>query len=93
MLILFQGCSAQTATSSNADYKIVGEKVSTVLPFELFDNRQMIKVKINVQGPFTFVLDTGGRNLITPEIAEILGLNLVDEFQTGDVGEKRVSAW
>lgn len=92
-LFFIRGCSAQTSTVSNADYKIIGGKTSTVFPFELFDNRQMIKVKINGQGPFTFGLDTGGRNLVTPEVAEKLGLKLSEEFQTGGAGEKRVSAW
>lgn len=92
-LLFVQSCAAQSPTVSTSAYTIPSEKTSARLPFELFDNRQMINVKINGQGPFTFVLDTGGRNLITPEIAEKLGLNLVDEFQTGGVGEKRVSAW
>ena len=92
-LSFLQSCSAQTATISDADYRIVGGKTSTVVPFELFDNRQMLKVKINGQGPFTFGLDTGGRNLITPEVAAKLELKLTDEFQTGGAGENRVSAW
>ncbi len=92
-LLFLPSCSAQTAATSDADYKIGGGKTSTVVPFELFDNRQMIKVKINGQGPFTFGLDTGGRNLVTPEIAEKLGLKLTGEFQTGGAGEKRVTAW
>jgi hypothetical protein len=92
-LLFVQSCAARTVTDSDADYRIVGGKTSTVVPFELFDNRQMLKVKINGEGPFTFVLDTGGRNLVTPEVTERLGLKLTDEFQTGGIGEIRVSAW
>lgn len=92
-LFFLQGCAAQTATISDTDYKISNGKTSTVVPFELFDNRQMINVKINGQGPFTFGLDTGGRNLLTPEVAEKLGLKLTGEFQTQGAGENRVTAW
>lgn len=92
-LIYIQSCSAQHAPISASDYTIAGGKSSTVLPFELFDNRQLIQVKVNGQGPFTFVLDTGAGNLITPEVAEKLGLKLSREFQTGGVGEKSVTGW
>lgn len=92
-LLLLQACSAQTSTVSTSDYTIIGGKVSTVLPFELFDNRQMTEVKINGQGPFTFGLDTGGGNLITPELAGKLGLELTDEFKVSGAGEGRVPAW
>ncbi|MEZ5427467.1 MAG: retropepsin-like aspartic protease [Pyrinomonadaceae bacterium] len=92
-LALLQSCSAQGPTVSDSGYRIAGEKDSTVLPFELVDNRQLIKVKINGRGPFTFGLDTGGGNLVTPELAKQLGLKLTDGFQIGGAGEKRVPAW
>ncbi len=95
IFVLFaQSCAAQTAgVAEKADYEIIGGKDFSVLPFELFDNRQLVKVKINGQGPFTFGVDTGGGNLITPELAGKLGLKLTDEFEISGAGEQRVPAW
>lgn len=92
-LLFLPGCKAQNAAVFNSAYKISGGKTSCRLSFQLFDNRQLVKVKINGQGPFTFGVDTGGGNLITPEAAEKTGLKLTGEFQTGGAGERRVKAW
>lgn len=91
--VILQSCSAQKAAVSDAGYRIAGGKDAAVVPFELFDNRQLVRVRINGRGPFTFVVDTGGRNLITPEAAEQLELELSDEFKTGGAGEQTVKAW
>jgi hypothetical protein len=43
---------------------------------------------INGNGPFTFVFDTGGVNLITPELANQLGLNVEGQAEVRGAGEQ-----
>ena len=86
------GCSAQSAIK-DSDYFILSQRTQAIVPFELLDNRIFIDVKINSQGPFRFLLDSGGGNLVTPEVARELNLKKENSFQTGGVGEQTVEAW
>src|ERR1700759_483869 len=45
-----------------------------VIPFTLDDNQLYADVMVDGQGPFRFILDTGGADLITPALAARLGL-------------------
>jgi hypothetical protein len=76
-----------------SDYQIDDNKTSASIPFEFIDNRIFVAVKINAEGPFHFILDSGGANLVTPEIASRLRLKLGEAFKTGGVGEQSVGAW
>lgn len=85
-------CSGQNAIQDSG-YFILPQSAKTTVPFELLDNRIFIDVKINNQGPFRFLLDSGAGNLVTPEVAGKLNLKKENSFQTSGVGEKTVEAW
>lgn len=51
-----------------------------VIPLDLSTNRPIVEVKINGQGPYTFIFDTGSStNVIDNALAETLGLKVVGE--------------
>ncbi|MFZ3209873.1 MAG: aspartyl protease family protein [Terriglobales bacterium] len=70
------------------DFAIAGGKSSTTVPFELLNNHIYVEVKLNGKGPFRVLCDTGGANIITPELARELGLKAEGALQGRGVGEK-----
>jgi hypothetical protein len=44
------------------------------VPFDLLDGRPYVAVHVNGQGPFRFIVDTGGEDLITRGLADRLGI-------------------
>ena len=49
---------------SRADVHLDGK--STTVPFSLLNNHVFIKVNVNGKGPFRFIVDTGGHDIVTP---------------------------
>ena len=70
------------------DFAIAGDKSSTTVPFELLNNHIYVEVKLNGQGPFRMLCDTGGANIVTPELAQKLNLKSEGALQGRGVGEK-----
>jgi aspartyl protease/PDZ domain-containing protein len=70
------------------DYRFASGKTSTTVPFELVNNHIYVQVKLNGQGPFRLLCDTGGANIVTPELAQKLGLKTEGALQGRGVGEK-----
>jgi hypothetical protein len=67
-------------------------RTSTSLPFKSVDGRIFVSVKVNGEGPFAFLFDTGGDADISSELAERLHLSVGHtEIGTG-TGEKPVTA-
>jgi Aspartyl protease/PDZ domain len=64
---------------------------STTIPFQLLNNHVYASVFINGKGPFRFIFDTGGHNILTPATAAALGLKPQGDSQSGGAGEKTVS--
>ena len=69
------------------DFAIAGAS-STTIPFELLNNHIYVQVRINGKGPFRVLCDTGGANIVTPELAKELGLATEGALQGRGVGEK-----
>jgi hypothetical protein len=69
------------------DFAIAGGS-STTIPFELLNNHIYVEVEINGKGPFRLLCDTGGANIVTPELAKELGLGTTGALQGRGVGEK-----
>ena len=67
------------------DFTISGNKVATAVPFELLNNHIYLQVKLNGKGPFRLLCDTGGANIVTPELAKQLGL----KSEESDAGPRR----
>jgi hypothetical protein len=70
------------------DFSIAGGKTSTAVPFELLNNHIYLNVKLNGKGPYRFLCDTGGVNIITPELAKELGVTSEGALEGRGVGEK-----
>ena len=70
------------------DFDIAGGK--TVVPIE-FDGDVIVEARLNGQGPFAFILDTGGHDILTPAAASALGLKTVGAGQSGGSGAGTVS--
>ena len=66
------------------DFSIVGGK--TTIPIE-FDGDVIVEAKLNGQGPLAFILDTGGHDIVTPEVAKLLHLEPVGAGASGGSGE------
>jgi hypothetical protein len=88
LLLATFGCTNTPASS----FKIDGGRTSFTMPFRLVDNRVFVEVKVNGQGPFHFILDTGATGTIMRPAAQRLGLKITNESEQSGVGEKRVAS-
>ncbi len=52
----------------------IAHGTSTAIPFELVDNHVALRVLIDGKGPFTFLFDSGGQNLLDADLAKELGI-------------------
>ena len=52
-----------------------------------FDHDIIVDAMINGKGPFSFILDTGGHDILTPDAAKALGLTGLGASQSGGAGE------
>jgi hypothetical protein len=57
-----------------ADFSISGGAHETTFPFQLVNNHIYAEVRVNGKGPYNFIFDTGGVNIVTPRVAKELGL-------------------
>ena len=71
--------------SSAHDFSIAGG-TSTTLPTRLVDNHVYLDVSLNGKGPYHFIFDTGGANVIDPAVAKEIGAAPVGAVQGGGVG-------
>ena len=60
--------------SAAADFSIAGGAHAVTFPFQLVNNHIHADVTINGKGPYNFIFDTGGVNIITPQLAHELGI-------------------
>ena len=65
---------------------------SVSLPFRLLNNHIYVDVSVNGKGPYTFIVDTGGHCLISPELVTGLGLKIVGAAPMSGAGEKTASS-
>lgn len=56
------------------DYSIAGGATETTVPFRLLNNHIYADVSINGSAPMTFIFDTGGHTIVTPETAKALDI-------------------
>jgi len=68
------------------DFSIGGGATQTTVPFELVGVHVYLPVMINGHGPYRFVFDTGGLNLIDPAVAKEAGTAAKGSAQGGGVG-------
>lgn len=87
LLVIAVARPAQTAAID-----LAGGKPATI-PFTLIDNRIFVPVTINGRGPFQFIFDTGGANILDPAVAKELGLKLDPDGEAWGAGANRQQAW
>lgn len=69
------------------DFSIARGAPQTGIPFHLINNNVFGAVQVNGQGPYFFIFDTGGTNIITPALAKTLNLEVegsIPEFGAGE---------
>ena len=59
---------------------------TTTIPFELVDNHIALPVTIDGKGPFRFLFDTGGSNIVDADVAKQIGLRAAGTGSGGGVG-------
>ncbi len=74
------------------DFSIAGGASRTTIPFRLINNHIYAAVRVNGKGPFMFIFDTGGVNLVTPPVAKELGLTVSGAMQANGAGKGHMQA-
>lgn len=57
-----------------SDVSMAGDAVRTSIPFRIINGHIYGDVLVNGRGPFPFMFDTGGVNILTPETARAVGV-------------------
>lgn len=66
------------------DFEIAGG--STTAPLQIINNHIYVSVMLDGRGPYTFVLDSGGDYIITPDVAQALAAKSAGGLQLQGVG-------
>jgi hypothetical protein len=81
------------------DATIADGAKETTFPFHLYNNHIYADVRVDGKGPYQFIFDTGGVNLVTPPLVTELGLKSEGDMQGNgggaghmDVGLTKVSS-
>ena len=69
------------------DYTFENGAASTTLPFRLVDNKLIVDIQLNGQGPVAAEVDSGGNYIVQPALAERLGLVGQGAAKSGGGGE------
>jgi hypothetical protein len=69
------------------DYSIAGGAGETSVPIDIIDNHIYLNVMLNGKGPYRFLFDTGGLNVIDPAVAKEIGEQKSGSLQGSGVGE------
>lgn len=73
------------------DFSIAADANQTSVPFELVDNHVYLSVRLNGKGPYRFIFDTGGANIVDPAVAREIGAVGRGSAQAQGVGAKTES--
>ncbi len=80
------GAQLRRPASSVHDFSIANGATSTTIPFTLHENHVYLNVMLNFKGPYLFIFDTGGANVIDPQIAQAIGAIGKGSAQGGGAG-------
>jgi hypothetical protein len=84
-----QPADGEFAPPQTPDDSTVANGVATVPVTS--DGFVVFEARLNGKGPFGFILDTGGHDILTPEAAKALGLKMVGAGESGGAGAGTVS--
>jgi len=68
--------------------ELVDGAVTDTVPFRLLNNHVYVEARVNGQGPYTFIVDTGGHTLFSPRVVKEAGLESVGQSESSGSGEK-----
>ena len=68
--------------------ELVDGAVTDAVPFRLLSNHVYVEARVNGQGPYTFIVDTGGHTLFSPRVVKEAGLESVGQSESSGSGEK-----
>ncbi len=74
------------------DYAFPAGKQSVEVPFTLRNGHVYVEVKLNGNGPYLMLFDSGGANVLFPETASALGLKTEGAIEGNGVGEAKQDA-
>jgi hypothetical protein len=74
-------------TTVVTDFSIAGGAASTTIPVQIINNHIFGEAKVNGKGPFVFIFDTGGHDILTPPIAKQLGIKVEGKLPGTGAGE------
>lgn len=66
------------------DTSVAGGK--TTVPLQVINNHLYLQAKVNGHGPYTFILDSGGDYIVTPEVVSALRAKSAGGMQLSGVG-------
>jgi len=72
--------------SAPHDFSISGGAPSTTVPIRLSENHVYIDVMLNGKGPYHFIFDTGGGNIVDTDVAKEIGALGGGSLQVSGVG-------
>lgn len=70
------------------DFSILDGKTSTTIPITLSENHVYLDVMLNGKGPYHFIFDTGGSNIVDPAVAKEIGATGAGSMQGSGVGSQ-----
>ncbi|HZY96932.1 MAG TPA: aspartyl protease family protein [Candidatus Cybelea sp.] len=73
------------------DFSMQNGKTSTSVPITLGENHVYIDVMLNGKGPYHFIFDTGGSNVVDPAVAKEIGAFGKGTLQGSGVGSQTES--
>jgi hypothetical protein len=73
-----------------SDWSIAGSAKEVTVPFQLLNNHIYADVKVNTKGPFLFIFDTGGQDMLQPPTAKALSEEVAGDFAGHGAGEGTV---
>lgn len=93
--VAFDPPNAATALARPAtrptDFSIQGGKTSTTVPIMLGENHVYLDVMLNGKGPYHFIFDSGGANVVDPAVAKEIGALGAGSAQGSGVGSSTES--
>jgi hypothetical protein len=72
------------------DFAVTGG--STTVPLQIVNNHLYLSVMLNGRGPYTFILDSGGDYIVTPDVVTALAASSTGNMQLGGVGNSTEAA-
>lgn len=70
------------------NFTVAGGATQTTFPFRPYNNHIYADAWVDGHGPFNFIFDTGGQNILVPSTAKALGIEVHGAMPGGGVGNK-----